>query len=121
MSEPLLAIEVDQAAETAYLRLNRRSIAKTEEFNDWILVDLDEFDMVVGVEFLNLTYDIPLEALMNRYHIKRDAADLLLAVEHSFSYRTKLATAGQSAESPAQFGAVLPDRSSGAWHAGTAT
>jgi len=121
MAEALLTVEVDQVAGTAYLRLSDRAVARTEEFNDWILVDMDEFDIVVGLEFLSVTDDIPLEDLVSRYHIRREAADLLLAIGTSVAHRAKLDAAGQSAESSVSFGAVLPGRSSGAWRVHTST
>jgi uncharacterized protein YuzE len=119
MSETLLTLELDQEAGSAYLRLSDRTVAHTEEFNDWILIDLDEFNMVVGVEFLSMTDDLPLEDLVNRYHIKREGADLLLAIEASVARRTKLDAAGQYVESGAAFGAVVAGRSSGAWRVRT--
>jgi uncharacterized protein YuzE len=121
MAEALLTVEVDQAAGTAYLRLSDRAVARTEEFNDWILVDLDEFNMVVGLEFLSTTDDIPLEDLVSRYHIRREAVDLLLAVETSVANRTNIDAAGQFSGSSASFGAVLSGRSSGAWRVHTST
>jgi|SRR5215475_11999709 len=121
MAEALLTVEVDQVAGTAYLRLSDQAVARTEEFNDWILVDLDEFDMVVGLEFSSVTDEIPLEDLVSRYHIRREAADLLLAIEISVTPGTKLDAAGQSAEPSVSFGAVLPGRSSGAWRVRTST
>ena len=45
-------IEIDEEADSAYVRVVRASIARTTEVADGILVDFDAQDEMVGVEVL---------------------------------------------------------------------
>jgi uncharacterized protein YuzE len=47
------AIELDADANLLYLRLADRPIASTIEVEEDVLVDLDDIDHVVGIEFLD--------------------------------------------------------------------
>lgn len=50
MSEAVrLTVEVDEAADVAYLRFGDRPVARTDEFTEAIQVDLDEYDVAVGI------------------------------------------------------------------------
>jgi uncharacterized protein YuzE len=53
MMRSIYAIELDADANLLYLRLGDRPIASTIEVDEDVLVDLDEIDQVVGIEFLN--------------------------------------------------------------------
>jgi uncharacterized protein YuzE len=47
-------IEIDEEADSAYVRVVRASIARTTEVADGILVDFDAQDEMVGVEVLGV-------------------------------------------------------------------
>lgn len=58
------------SAAVAYIELSEDQVAKTIEFNDDVLIDLDSFDCVRGVELLNPT-ELPLLAdLEKKSYIK---------------------------------------------------
>ncbi len=81
----VLVVQVDPAANAAYLRLSDSPIAKTEELNDWVLVDVDATGGVVGVELLGLTSAIPLKELQSEYGLSAEAADLIEKLKHSIA------------------------------------
>lgn len=72
-------LEVDTVAEAAYFLVTDRGtkVAKTIEFNDEILVDLDDFGMVVGVEVLTLQTEVPVAQLAQRFHFIPGAREAL--------------------------------------------
>ena len=47
-------ITVDPAVGACHISLSDRPVASTEEFSDDVLVDLDEFGVVIGIEVLDL-------------------------------------------------------------------
>jgi uncharacterized protein YuzE len=86
MSEVVrLMVEIDEAADVAYLRFGDRPVARTDEFTEAIQVDLDEFDVAVGIELLDLAEDLPIAELVALYHIPGQVAALLLAIEQQAS------------------------------------
>lgn len=81
----VLVVQVDPAANAAYLRISDSSIAKTEELNDWTLVDLDPAGKLVGVEILGLSSPIPLTELQSKFGLSEQAADLIGKLKHSIA------------------------------------
>lgn len=65
-------LEIDLDAEAAYLRLSDSPVATTKDVTDAVLVDLDEFNMVVGIEVLDIDTEIPFADLTNKYHVHSD-------------------------------------------------
>ena len=65
-------ITVDPAVGTCHISLSDRPVASTEEFSDDVLVDLDEFGVVIGIEVLDLDAELPLTDLCRRLHIHKD-------------------------------------------------
>lgn len=43
----------DSLANAAYIKLSENPVARTRELSEDVMVDLDEYDIVVGVELLN--------------------------------------------------------------------
>ncbi len=52
--DPEYQIEIDEEADSAYVRVASASIARTREVADGILVDFDAHDEMVGVEVLGV-------------------------------------------------------------------
>ena len=65
-------ITIDPAVGARYISLSDRPVASTEEFSDNILVDLDEFGVVIGIEVLDLDAELPLTDLCRQLHIHKD-------------------------------------------------
>jgi len=69
-------LTVDYAADVAYLRLSNNPVTRTCEVEPGVLVDLDEFGMVVGVEVLELDVVIPRTKLVTDYHVHHEQVDI---------------------------------------------
>lgn len=78
-SEPRITVQIDAEAGAAYVRLGRGQVARTVEFNDEIFVDLDEFDVALGIELLDLDTSLPLDRFAERFHIDTATLGLLVA------------------------------------------
>ena len=50
-----MKITVDKESDTLYFRLDESKIVESEEVRPGIILDFDEDDRVVGVEFLNIS------------------------------------------------------------------
>jgi len=50
-----MKITVDKESDTLYFRLDETKIVESEEVRPGIILDFDEDDRVVGVEFLNIS------------------------------------------------------------------
>lgn len=72
-----IELEMDIAASAAYIRLSDQTVAKSVELGDAFLVDLDEFDVAVGIEALDLSVELPFTDLVDRFHIHTDVVELL--------------------------------------------
>ena len=79
-------------------------MASTEEFSDNILVDLDEFGVVIGIEVLDPDAELPLTDLCRQLHIHKDdephLARLLPTLRYSLrftpSFRKLFANRGEN-------------------------
>ena len=54
MQDPEYQIEIDEKADSAYVRVGKASVAHTREVADGILVDFDDRDEMIGVEVLGV-------------------------------------------------------------------
>lgn len=50
-----MRIKVDRASDALYFRLHENRIVESEEVSPGVILDYDENDRVVGVEFLNIS------------------------------------------------------------------
>ena len=50
-----MKIKVDKDTDTLYFRLDENCIIESEEIRPGVILDYDENDQVVGVEFLNVS------------------------------------------------------------------
>ena len=50
-----MKITVDKETDTLYFRLDENKIVESEEVRPGVILDFDENDAVVGVEFLNVS------------------------------------------------------------------
>ncbi len=50
-----MKITVDKESDTLYFRLDETKIVESEEVRPGVILDFDEDDRVVGVEFLNIS------------------------------------------------------------------
>ena len=54
-----MKLHVDQKADALYLRLDESRIVESEEVSPGVVLDYDERNQVVGVEFLNISTRAP--------------------------------------------------------------
>lgn len=78
-------LEMDRGANAAYLHIRRGTVEVTDEFSDLLLVDLDELDRVIGVEFLSLTRVIPVSGLCDSYGLSATIRDKLPIVQQKMA------------------------------------
>jgi uncharacterized protein YuzE len=69
---PRFSMTVDTEANAAYLQLSDEEVARTIVFSEDIYVDVDQMDMVVGIEVLDLGVQVPLDDLATRFHISSE-------------------------------------------------
>lgn len=80
VTDKCVRLVVDQDAEAAYMTLTGHAVARTVEMSDSIAVDLDEYDMVVGIELLTLTNpQLPLDELIHGFHLPSDQLEIIRA------------------------------------------
>jgi uncharacterized protein YuzE len=60
-----MKITIDKEADTLYFRLDEHKIVESEEVRPGVILDFDENDAVVGVEFLNVSSRATKEDLSN--------------------------------------------------------
>ena len=58
-----MRIKVDKNRDALYFRLDENTIVESEEVRPGVILDYDENDRVVGVEFLNISSRATKEAL----------------------------------------------------------
>lgn len=57
----------DEDVDADYLRLSDKVVVRTEEISNFVLVDVDDFNCVVGVEGLSIGVDISWAELQERF------------------------------------------------------
>ncbi|NMW22840.1 MAG: DUF2283 domain-containing protein [Chlorobiaceae bacterium] len=60
-----MKITVDKETDTLYFRLDETKIVESEEVRPGVILDFDDKDSVVGVEFLNISSRATKEELSN--------------------------------------------------------
>jgi len=50
-----MRIRVDKESDALYFRLDENKVVESEEVQPGVILDFDENEMVVGVEFLNIS------------------------------------------------------------------
>ena len=79
------SLTVDFAADAAYLLLSDHEIARTCEVAPGVLVDLDGYGIVTGVEVIDLDAVIPYSELIDKFHVRADQLVILDSVRPSVS------------------------------------
>ncbi|MDQ0094622.1 DUF2283 domain-containing protein [Paeniglutamicibacter psychrophenolicus] len=90
--KPMFLLEVDTDADAAYIRLSSAPVSKTVEATSDVLIDLDEFNVVVGVEVLTLSAAIPFTQLHEDFHVRPEVVANLQRIRPTVSSFTSLTT-----------------------------
>ena len=99
---PKVTVEIDRSADAAYVRLSDGAVARTEALGDMVLVDLDSYGVVVGVEVLGLNTVLPLADLEKRFHVHSDVIGVIDSLRPTISYAWSVAVTTDSVSTPAQ-------------------
>ena len=58
---------MDADAGAAYIAISDAAVARTEQFSDSVLIDLDDDNRLRGIELLKLTADVDIDGIANRH------------------------------------------------------
>lgn len=73
----LVSASTDLEADALYLQIRKGKVARTEELDDWTLVDVDDCGEPLGIEVIGLNRVWPLQRFVERYNVSAELADLL--------------------------------------------
>lgn len=71
----IISIEVDTAADAAYINLSDSEIVRTVAVTDCVNVDLDKWNVATGIEVLGLATNIPWEQLVRDLHVRSEVVE----------------------------------------------
>lgn len=89
----MIIVEIDTAVDAGYIRVSDEAVASTSQFNDAIVVDLDEFGRVVGIEVLELACSLPVADLSAKYHMTDETIAVLRRLRPSIASLTARSSA----------------------------
>lgn len=104
--DAVVSVKLDLDTGAAYLRSSAESVARTVEFSEVILVDLDTMGVVVGVELLDLMTPIPMDDLASKHHIHSESIRILTAAIEGQRDAAGTASSEGSQPSRVSFGTV---------------
>lgn len=103
----MIFVEIDTAVDAGYIRVSDAKVTSTSEFSESIVVDLDEYGRVVGIEVLELGCTLPVGDLTTRYHLTDEAIAVLRSIRPSLASLTAKSEATRSSSairrSPTEF------------------
>lgn len=79
-------VSYDLVLNVAYIRTMDRPVARTCELTEEVLVDLDEFGVLVGIELLSMQAELPLTDLRDRFHVPADVLTVLNLLRPSVGF-----------------------------------
>lgn len=92
-----VVLQIDPELRVAYIKLQQAPVKSTVELTEDVLVDLDDYGMVVGIEVLDLNTEIPMRRLAEELHIHSDVIELLQRIRPSISgFVSQVSTASGS-------------------------
>lgn len=107
--DPVVRVELDEQADACYVSLTGDEVDRTVELTDSVLVDLDRFGVVVGIETLSMSTPIPFDRLVNEFHVHSRVVEVLKMIRPdpaSFVLRTTSSSAGSAQASAFGHGSV---------------
>jgi uncharacterized protein YuzE len=94
MSTSNWRLSINTDTDVAYIRMTDNEVVETYEATDDILVDVDEHDVVVGIEMLRLDAKIPYTDLTAKYHVHSGDIAYLEGLLPSIQVRMEIAADG---------------------------
>lgn len=83
-----IVVEIDTAVDAGYIRISGEQVASSSQYNESIVVDLDTFGRVVGIEVLELACPLPVTDLSAKYHMTDEAIAVLRRIRPSIESLT---------------------------------
>ncbi len=80
MTDRSVSVTIDFPADAAYVKITDGPVVKTVEPLEGVNVDLDEHDMVVGIEIIELEREWPMAEVVARYHVPSQVADIVARI-----------------------------------------
>lgn len=96
MTSKKFSVSVDLDANAAYVAMSDEEIMTTRDASDEVLVDLDRFGIVAGIEFLRIDAEIPFQRLIDEFHVHSDDVEKLRSLRPSIAGRMQIAAEGTS-------------------------
>ena len=62
-----MEISYDKEADAMYIEFRKGDFAKNKKIDDFIIIDLDKDDKLLGIELLEVSTRIPIESLSEIY------------------------------------------------------
>jgi len=78
-------VVLDVEAGLAYVTLSDLAVARTVSLTDAINLDLDAFNVIVGMEVLDLDAEIPFTRLVDEYHVPTSTVEILRRMRPSMA------------------------------------
>jgi uncharacterized protein YuzE len=80
-----IQLEVDLTANAGYIRLSEEEVHRTVQVTEDVLIDIDKMGIVVGIEALKLSAEIPFGRLVEDYHLHTDVVEEVRRIQPSIS------------------------------------
>lgn len=78
--DAVVRIDLDQQTGACYVSLSTSTVDRTVELTESVLLDLDKFGVVVGIETLFMTTPVPFDRLMSDFDVHSSVIDVLETV-----------------------------------------
>lgn len=107
--DAVVRIELDEQANACYVSLSTSEVDRTVKLTESVLVDLDKFGVVVGIETLSMTTPIPFDMLVSEFHVHSSVIDVLKTVRPdpaSFVLQASSRSAGSAQASELRHGSI---------------
>lgn len=82
-----IKVTVDHSVNAAYIELADAEVERTVKLRDAVMIDLDKYGMVVGIEMLGIDVDLPLQQLRDEYHVDSKVVDVLYNLRPNLGYQ----------------------------------
>jgi uncharacterized protein YuzE len=95
-------VEIDRNVNAAYVTVSAEPVFRSVQVTEDVLVDLDRFDVVVGVEVLSLAAELPVDRLMAEFHVHSEVIAALRRVRPSVGGFLSLTQSAEGSSSSAE-------------------
>lgn len=73
-------VSVDVDIDAAYISLSGKEISVTRELAPDVLIDLDEFGVVSGIELTSVAAEVPMDKLVEKFHLHSEDRQVLQTI-----------------------------------------